>query len=94
MYKTMNSLRKVKCFILLIIIIVLSFQISYSIIDRNIYSNDSLKNENFSNLKKSGYWILNPFIIDDQGYGNYTWEEAVIEPWCSGGGTWSPPYLL
>ncbi|MFX1268994.1 MAG: NosD domain-containing protein, partial [Promethearchaeota archaeon] len=35
-----------------------------------------------------------PIIIDDLGYGDYTWEEAATEEWCSGSGTYSNPYVI
>ncbi|NVM37473.1 MAG: hypothetical protein HWN81_17895 [Candidatus Lokiarchaeota archaeon] len=28
------------------------------------------------NLKISGYWELSPFVIDDNGGGDYNWTEA------------------
>ncbi|TFF90357.1 MAG: hypothetical protein EU548_03405, partial [Promethearchaeota archaeon] len=39
-------------------------------------------------------WNLSPFTIDDNGGGDYTWAEAVLEHWCTGSGTWSDPYIL
>jgi len=42
----------------------------------------------------SDYWILSPFVIDDDGYGDYTWAEAANETWCSGSGTWNDPYVI
>ncbi len=54
------------------------------------------KNQNFTQLKTSGFWELSPFVIDDRqsGFGNYTWEEAALEPWCNGSGTWDDPYII
>ncbi len=40
------------------------------------------------------YWYLDPFIIDDKGGGDYTWEEATSYDWCSGSGTISDPYFI
>ncbi len=40
------------------------------------------------------FWMLTPFIIDDEGYGDYTWAEAAAEEWCSGSGTWKDPYII
>ncbi|MFX1312755.1 MAG: NosD domain-containing protein [Promethearchaeota archaeon] len=42
----------------------------------------------------SGYWILNPIIIDDSGNGDYTWSQVAMLPWCSGTGTSSNPYIF
>ncbi|GAG88462.1 unnamed protein product, partial [marine sediment metagenome] len=38
--------------------------------------------------------VLTSIIIDEEGNGDYTWEEAVDEEWCSGSGTWSDPYII
>jgi len=45
-------------------------------------------------LGTSGHWDLAPFVIDDFGGGDYTWEEASAETWCSGSGTWNDPYII
>jgi len=41
-----------------------------------------------------GYVNLSRFIIDNIGGGTYTWEEAILRPWCSGSGTLLDPYLI
>ena len=38
--------------------------------------------------------VLSPFIIDELNQGDYTWEEASGQSWCSGSGTWSDPYII
>jgi len=38
--------------------------------------------------------ILNPFIIDDIGGGNYTWAQAALNIWCNGFGTYENPYII
>ena len=43
---------------------------------------------------KNSVTILTPFIIDDTGGGDYTWAEAVLQPWGSGGGTSNNPYII
>jgi len=43
---------------------------------------------------ESGYWILNPLIIDNTGIGDYTWLEVVNLPWCTGSGTLVDPYII
>ncbi len=61
-----------------------------------------LKKSNFTytksidllNLRSSGYPHFDPFIIDDNGGGNFTWAEAVLQPWCSGSGTEGDPYII
>jgi len=45
-------------------------------------------------IKCSNTWNLSPFIIDDKGLGNFTWEQVAMQPWCSGLGTENSPYLI
>jgi len=40
------------------------------------------------------YLIISPFIIDDDGNGDYTWSQAVNETWCNGSGIWGDPYII
>ncbi|MFX0188528.1 MAG: right-handed parallel beta-helix repeat-containing protein, partial [Candidatus Hodarchaeota archaeon] len=35
-----------------------------------------------------------PIHIDQLGDGDYTWEEASTQPWCSGSGTSTDPYVI
>lgn len=49
---------------------------------------------NYFTLKTSTVWNLDPLIIDDTGGGNYTWDEAVLEPWCTGIGSSINPYII
>ena len=54
-------------------------------------------NENNLNRSLRSSWgreLLTPFIIDDSGGGDYTWEEAINESWCSGNGTFTNPYVI
>jgi len=43
---------------------------------------------------KPKYWTLDPIIIDDWGFGDYTWEQAASEPWCMGSGRLEDPYII
>ncbi|MHA1988184.1 MAG: right-handed parallel beta-helix repeat-containing protein [Promethearchaeota archaeon] len=43
---------------------------------------------------KNEAWYLEPLIIDDAGGGDYTWETAAEEPWCTGSGTPDDPYII
>ncbi|MBD3215534.1 MAG: hypothetical protein GF311_23190 [Candidatus Lokiarchaeota archaeon] len=45
-------------------------------------------------MKTSDYIELDYFQIDDRGAGDYTWEQAAQESWCSGNGTKSDPYVI
>jgi len=52
------------------------------------------ENEGIITPEAADYWTYFPFIIDNDGGGNYTWAEAVLEDWCYGSGTWSNPYVI
>ncbi|MFW9828331.1 MAG: NosD domain-containing protein [Candidatus Thorarchaeota archaeon] len=41
-----------------------------------------------------GIWKNDPFIIDDNSRGNYTWYELKSLPWCSGEGTFHEPFII
>ncbi|TFF63627.1 MAG: hypothetical protein EU521_00890 [Promethearchaeota archaeon] len=43
---------------------------------------------------RSSQVSINPLVIDEKGNGNYTWEEAILEEWCSGNGTKEEPYVI
>lgn len=47
-----------------------------------------------SKIKTTGYWVLPSIVIDDMGGGDYSWEEATLEPWCNGSGTLNDPYII
>lgn len=59
----------------------------------HIIGKNELKTSDF-NLQTSDDSYINPFIIDDYGGGNYTWAEAILQPWCSGSGTSGDPYII
>ena len=50
--------------------------------------------DKMTEIKSSNYLILTPFVIDELGGGDYTWEEAINESWCSGNGTFTNPYVI
>jgi parallel beta-helix repeat protein len=56
------------------------------------YSSD--RNDFKNQLNISGFWEISPIIIDDSGGEGIIWTDALIEPWCSGSGTWRDPYLI
>jgi len=39
-------------------------------------------------------YIVEPFIIDDTGEGDYTWDDAAEKGWCTGSGTEEDPYII
>jgi len=45
-------------------------------------------------VRSSGFWVMDPFVINESGGGNYTWNEAKAEPWCSGSGSLIDPYKI
>ncbi len=95
-YKHYRSKNKILIFSLLsIYLFITAFSLSYIInkFDNTTPNKDFHKTE-ANNLKSSGYWVLEPFLINDDGLGNYTWQEAALEPWCSGNGTLDNPYVI
>lgn len=75
----------------IIIIVFLSiFIISFN---TPMFLNDN-DNTLIRDLNSSGSWNLSPLIIDDSGSGDYTWSQAVLQPWCSGSGTINNPYVI
>ncbi len=58
----------------------------------NTITTEGIKVDDNNKLKSSA--ITLPIYIDDLGFGDYTWEEAASEDWCSGSGTNVDPYLL
>ena len=67
---------------------------NYMLDSDNFYSN--LENHSNSILpKSSGYWSYYSIYIKDDGPGgNGSWAWAESQPWCSGSGNWSHPYII
>lgn len=81
--------------IILFAIVFGSFQLYFNLNSKNLSANpESIQNHTFKQLKSSNSWILSPIVIDDTGSGNYTWEKAVLQPWCSGSGTQNIPFII
>ncbi len=53
-----------------------------------------IKARNEKKIKSAEYWELDGIQINDFGAGDYTWEGAAAEDWCSGAGTWGDPYKI
>ncbi len=89
----MKSKKKVLYLITLLTISLLS-----SIVSTDIKINLDLIEKTQIPIKQSGFWDLtgNPIYIDDLATGvgahNWTWAEA--QPWCSGSGNWTDPYVI
>ena len=60
----------------------------------NLFYSTFQSNEEKNSLKAAYSWTPTPFVIDDTGAGDYTWSQAVTQPWCTGSGTWSDPYII
>jgi hypothetical protein len=62
------------------------------------YNYENLEVDNEPKLKRAGYWNLtgNPIYIDDlaTGVGAHNWTWAETQPWCSGSGSWTEPYVI
>jgi len=92
--KSKNDVKTIFIFIAFVAILINFIGIKLST-NANHKSDDSLVDNERCNVKTSSYWILNPFVIDDSGGGgNGTWAWAVAQPWCSGSGTFSDPYVI
>ncbi len=65
-----------------IMILGIIFGIFFLLMDISIF-NDNLGNNNKATLKSSGYWVISPFIIDDDGGAGITWAQAAGQPWCN-----------
>jgi parallel beta-helix repeat protein len=77
-----------------LICIVLCLIFNYSVVSSFKIQNSNVNPVNFYSLKNSLVWNLDPIIIDDSGAGDYTWNEAVLEAWCSGLGIVDNPYII
>ena len=84
----MKNLRKKN-----LILIILVFIFGFSLLFNTNFNNEIIIT---NKPKASDYLELNPFIIRDGGIGpkDYTWAEAVMQPWCTGGGTKNNPYVI
>ncbi|MFX1393399.1 MAG: nitrous oxide reductase family maturation protein NosD [Promethearchaeota archaeon] len=84
----------------IISILVLGIIFALSTISNNNFSDDQGKNHGSvelrekTKIKSAGFWTLSPFVIDESGGGDYTWEEAALQPWCNGAGTLADPYII
>ncbi|MFX0075883.1 MAG: nitrous oxide reductase family maturation protein NosD [Candidatus Hermodarchaeota archaeon] len=87
----MTKIRRNKFNLLMLLIVLLALFGSF------FYNNPLQTDKSYEKIpKSSGYWIMNPIYIEDSmGMGSqYTWDEAVLEPWCSGNGSALNPYTI
>ncbi len=96
----MKSKTKVSILFALVIIFLFSsiFNTRFS---KNIIANSNyleFTEKDQVQIKQSGFWNLtgNPIYIDDltMGVGAHNWTWAETQPWCSGSGSWTDPYVI
>lgn len=74
-------------------LVVIFSLVSLFVLLPTILNNSNVNNSiNLFNLRSS--FPANPFIIDDSGGGDFTWAQAVLQPWCFGAGTEGNPYVI
>ena len=78
-------------------LVLISIFISLMMLNNNfslIYEQNSQREDiDFQNINAKSS-AINSFIIDNNGHGDYTWEEVVLQSWCSGSGIQSDPYVI
>ena len=79
----------IKLTFLCLLIVFINFNIALYF---NRYYNQSLESQDEIDGYISDFFRINPFRINDLGM--YTWADAVSEPWCTGSGTKSDPYII
>ena len=92
--KSKKNQNIVRVLFLLVIFFVGNYYLANPINNKANHEINSYTLTNVEILGTSGHWNLSPFVIDDSGGGDYTWEEASAETWCSGSGTFEDPYLI
>ena len=82
------------------ILIALGIIFLFSSIFNSRFSKNYLEfnQKNHIQIKQSGFWDLtgSPIFIDDSatGVGAHNWTWAETQPWCSGSGSWTDPYVI
>jgi len=96
----MKSKTKVLFLLTLLIIFLFSSIFNCKINKVNVTNNKYLEfnEKNQIQINQSGSWDLtgNPIYIDDlvTGVGAHNWTWAENQPWCSGSGNWTDPYVI
>ena len=96
----MKSKAKVSILLALVIIFLFS-SIFYSRFSKNIIAHNNyleFNEKDQGQIKQSGFWNLtgSPIYIDGSatGVGAHNWTWAETQPWCSGSGSWTDPYVI
>ena len=79
---------------LLLILVLHTLRTSETNFSENTRRQEFKECENQSILKNSAKVPISPIIVDNEGGGMYTWEQAESLFWCSGQGTQSSPYVI
>lgn len=82
-----------KFIIILLVLLMVQLTSILSLLNSNSFRRDA---NDISLPKSSSFWVMGPIHIEDlDGIGpQYTWAEAVVEPWCSGNGSALNPYTI
>ena len=70
------------------------FEVPYEGVITIYYRSVDVANNIETTKEESFNIILSPFVIDDLGNGDYTWEEASEQNWCFGSGMIGDPYII
>ncbi len=89
----LNKNFTLKKFSLLFFILILFNLILITSLNQLLY-NKYIVSQEVSIIKVSDNYLSESIIIDDTGAGNYTWDQATAQEWCSGSGTWNDPYII
>ena len=68
-----------------------------NIIGNEIYGSQCISSQSSLNTKEEWNvcnYVIDPFIIDELGTGNFTWDELSQFAWCSGDGSYGNPYSI
>ncbi len=84
---------------LLLINFILSISFNYNYPNENIKKEDDINIEYLEKkeINLANYQEVYQFKIDDTwpySSESKTWEQLATEPWCTGSGTWSEPYII
>jgi len=87
------NLKKKQIFLGFLILVSMFFPF-YSLISLK-FSNTEKINSTYDNTLRSSQWVVSSPIIINETEPTQNWAStAASEPWCSGSGIWSDPYVI
>ncbi|GAH36107.1 unnamed protein product, partial [marine sediment metagenome] len=87
------NLKKKQIILGFLILVSISFPF-YSSISLNLNNTEKI-NDVYDNTLRSSQWILSSPIIINELEPTQNWAStAASEPWCSGSGIWTDPYII